>query len=96
MLFVLSCLDKPNSNALRMEIRPRHLAYIEAHRAMIKLAGPFVGEDGQTMVGSMLIIEAADLAAAKSFAANDPYALGGLFAHTELRPWKWTLNAPKD
>lgn len=95
MLFVLLCTDKSNSAALRGELRPKHLAYLEGHREHVTLAGPFLSEDGQTPVGSMLIIDAANLAAAKAFAANDPYAQGGLFASVEIKPWRWTVNAPK-
>jgi uncharacterized protein YciI len=95
MLFVLTCTDKPNSAALRGDVRPKHLAYLEGHRDRVKLAGPFLSDDGQTPTGSMLIIDAADLAAAKAFAANDPYAQAGLFASVDIKPWRWTVNPPK-
>lgn len=93
MLFVLTCIDKPNAGALRMEIRPRHLAYIEAKRAAVKLAGPFLSEDGQAMTGSLIVIEADSLAAAEAFAAADPYALGGLFASVDIRAWRCSIGA---
>jgi hypothetical protein len=95
MLFALICTDKPNSSGVRAEARPRHLAYIEAHKADVKVAGPFTSEDGASMVGSLIIIEAADLAAARAFAANDPYALAGLFSSVEIKPWRWLIGAPK-
>ena len=95
MLYALICTDKPNSSAVRAEARPRHLAYIEAHKADVKVAGPFTSEDGASMVGSLIIIEAADLAAARAFAANDPYALAGLFSSVEIKPWRWLIGAPK-
>jgi uncharacterized protein YciI len=40
------------------------------------------------MCGSMLILECADEAAAKSFMAGDPFAKAGLFASVELRPYR--------
>lgn len=95
MLFVLLCTDKPNSAALRSELRPKHLSYLEGHREEVKLAGPFLTADGQTPTGSMLVIDAVDAAAAKAFADKDPYAQGGLFASVEIKPWRWTVNAPK-
>jgi len=94
MLYALICTDKANSTALRMEVRPRHLAYIDQHKARIPIAGPFMSEDGQTMAGSLIVIEAADLAEAKAFSAQDPYTQAGLFAHVDIRPWRWTLGAP--
>ena len=95
MLFVLICTDKPNATALRADTRQRHLAYIDAHKDQVKIAGPFTSDDGQTMLGSMIIIEAADAAAARTFAANDPYALAGLFQSVEIKPWRWLIGAPK-
>jgi hypothetical protein len=95
MLYALICTDKPNSSAVRAEARPKHLAYIDAKKAAVKVAGPFTSEDGATMLGSLIIIEAADMAAARAFAANDPYALAGLFSTVEIKPWRWLIGAPK-
>jgi len=95
MLYALICTDKPNSTPLRLEVRPRHLAYIDQHKAAIPIAGPFMSEDGQTMAGSLIVIEAGDLAAAKAFSAADPYTQAGLFSNVDIRPWRWTLGAPK-
>jgi hypothetical protein len=90
MLFVLTATDKPNSLTLRMATRPAHFEYAK-ETGMIRLGGPFLDAKGD-MAGSMIIIEAADLDAAKAWAANDPYAKAGLFAATEIRPWKATFN----
>lgn len=96
MLFALICIDRPNSTALRLEVRPRHLAYIQSRIADVKVAGPFTSEDGATMQGSMLILDLPDMAAARAFAAADPYAQAGLFSSVDIRPWKWTVGAPKE
>ncbi len=90
MLFVLTAIDKPDSLALRMATREAHFDYAKA-TGVIRLGGPFLSETGE-MAGSMIVIEAADMAAAKAWAANDPYAKAGLFAKTEIRPWKVTFN----
>jgi hypothetical protein len=96
MLYALICIDRPNSSALRADVRPKHLAYIEAHRAQVKIAGPFLSDDGQTMTGSLIIIDAADAAAAKAFSVQDPYAQAGLFASVDVRPWRWLIGVPKE
>lgn len=95
MLFALICTDKPNASALRADVRSKHLAYIDANKARVKIAGPFTSENGATMLGSLIIVEAADMAAARAFAANDPYALAGLFAEVEIKPWRWLIGVPK-
>ena len=43
-------------------------------------------------VGSLIIIEAENLEAAKAWTANDPYAKAGVYAHYDVRPWKVTFN----
>ena len=86
-LFVISYIDKPNSLALRMETREAHIAYGHADDkpAKLKLGGPYLDEKGD-MAGSLIIVEAPDLAAAKAFTENDPYVKAGLFSGIDVRP----------
>lgn len=90
MLFAVTAIDKPDSLGLRMATREAHFAYAKETN-VIRIGGPFLDENGD-MAGSLIIFEAADLAAAKTWHANDPYVKAGLFAHSEVRPWKLTFN----
>lgn len=94
MLFAVSCTDKADSQSLRLDNRPAHIEFLKANGAAIKVAGPYVTEDGAAMTGSLLIVEAADLAAARVLAAGDPYARAGLFESVDIRPWKWVIGNP--
>jgi uncharacterized protein YciI len=96
MLYALICIDKTNSLALRKAKRPEHVAYLKGRGDTLKLAGPFTEADGETMNGSLIVIEAVSLDAAREIAAGDPYAKAGLFASVEIRPWVWTLNRPSE
>jgi len=89
-LFVLTCIDKPGALDQRMAAREAHLAYVRGS-GVAKLGGPFLDEAGG-MAGSMLIIEADDLAAAKAFSAADPYLTAGVFESVDVRPFKVTLG----
>ena len=91
--FALICIDKPDCLALRMANREAHLAYARQNLALILFAGPFLDEAG-AMTGSMFVIEASDLAAARAFNAADPYTLAGLFQRVEVRPWRQSIPAP--
>jgi len=91
-LFALICTDKPDSLALRMATREAHFAYARTHAGAIRLGGPFLDQDGG-MAGSLILLEAADLAAAEAFSAADPYILAGLFESVDIRPWKVTFGA---
>jgi uncharacterized protein YciI len=94
MLFALLCTDKPNSLELRTKVRPDHVAHLNALGSAMKTAGPFLDEAGNPN-GSLVIIEAANMAEAKAMAAQDPYAKAGLFASVEIKPWRWTLKNPE-
>lgn len=95
MLFALLCRDKPGALQVRMDTRPKHLEHLNAMNAKgaLKMAGPFLGPDGNPN-GSLLIIEAADEAEARAIAEADPYAKAGLFEAIDIRPFRWTVNNP--
>jgi len=92
MLFALICTDKLNGLAIRKANRPDHLAYLESLGDTLVFAGPFTEEDGQTMNGSLVVIEANSLRDARAIADGDPFAKAGLFASVEIRPWLWTID----
>jgi uncharacterized protein YciI len=94
MLFALICTDKPNSIDLRLQVRPDHLAFLDKLGENMKAAGPFVDDDGKP-TGSLVIINADDLASAKAIAKADPYAIAGLFASVDIKPWKWLIKNPE-
>ena len=95
MLFAFIGKDKPGNLQVRLDNRPAHVAYLEKLNAdgILKIAGPFLGDDGKPY-GSLVVIEAADSAAAAAILAEDPYAKAGLFAATEINQWNWTFNKP--
>jgi len=97
MLFAILCTDKPDSLQLRVDRRPDHRAYLEAlnERGAIAFSGPFLGPEG-TPDGSLVVVDVADLTAARSIAENDPYARCGLFQDVQIRAWVWGMNAPAD
>jgi len=89
MLFAVICDDKPGGLELRKANREAHLAYLKETGAV--LAGPFLDEAGD-MCGSLVVIEAADRAAAENWAANEPYGKAGVFKSLSIRPWKRVIG----
>jgi len=81
MLWCIHCEDKPDSLELRQATRPAHVEYLGQFE--IPVAGPLLDGDGN-MCGSCIFLEAPDRATAEAFAANDPYALAGLFAKVSV------------
>ena len=48
-------------------------------------------DDETTMIGSVIVIEAADREAAETFAAADPYGTAGLFRAVTIRPFRQVI-----
>jgi uncharacterized protein YciI len=87
MLFAITNLDKPDSLTLRAATRETHLGYLDSIVGQLVLAGPVLNAENQP-VGSLLIVEAENEAAAAAFAAADPYAKAGLFESVTIRPYR--------
>jgi uncharacterized protein YciI len=94
MLFALICTDKPNSLELRQQSRPEHLKFLEGLGGRLKAAGPFTDDEGKP-TGSLVVIEAENRSAISEIAGRDPYAIAGLFASVEIKPWKWLIKNPE-
>ena len=94
MLFAAMCHDKPGHLDVRLATREAHVAWLKALGPRVRIAGPFLDASGETMEGSIVVIEADDLADAEATFAVDPYAAAGLFASVEIRPWRWVVGAP--
>ena len=88
MLFIVTCVDKPRSLDVRLTNRPAHLAWLEGLGAKLKVGGAMLAGDGQTPIGSMLIVEGDSEAGVRAILADDPYALAGLFESVTLKPWR--------
>ncbi|MDE3176992.1 MAG: YciI family protein [Pseudomonadota bacterium] len=96
MLFVATCTDKPESNALRLEARPAHLAYLKGLSTKVKAGGALLSPDRKTVLGSLLIIDAENEAEIEAMLAQDPYAQAGLFASVDIKPWRQAVGVPLD
>lgn len=93
-LFVVFALDKASSGPeIRAANRPAHLEWAKAMGERLRVGGPLLSDDGESMIGSMLIIDFEDLGALKAHLATDPYAIAGLFERVEVRPYKWLIGA---
>ncbi|MBO9412253.1 MULTISPECIES: YciI family protein [unclassified Ruegeria] len=89
MLIALIARDKDGALQTRLDNRADHLAYIE-ETGVVAQAGPLL--DGDAMIGSLIILEVEDMAAAQNWADNDPYAKAGLFQSVDLIAWKKVIG----
>jgi uncharacterized protein YciI len=105
MLFVILGYDGPEGPARRPQHRPEHLARLQALAAQgrLVLAGPFASSDVEPLRGgspaprpggSLIILQADSLEAARAFADADPYARHGVFTRVEVRPFTQVFPLP--
>jgi uncharacterized protein YciI len=93
MLYAIIARDVPNSIALRPDVRPRHLAYLQplVDQGRVVFAGPHPAIDSPDpgpagFTGSLIIAEFESLERARLWSTQDPYVLEGVFAEVEIKP----------
>jgi uncharacterized protein YciI len=90
MLIALMAHDKPGALEIRKANRPAHLEYLKKDDAVAQ-AGPLL-DDAGGMIGSLIILDLPDMAAAQDWAENDPYAKAGLFENVTLTQWNRVIG----
>jgi uncharacterized protein len=87
MFFVLHSFDKAGALDMREANYEAHKAFLadtSAHRVSIVMSGPLVSDDGKTMIGSLMIVEAADRAAMEAFHRADPFYAAGIWEKVSI------------
>jgi uncharacterized protein YciI len=95
VLYAIIAVDIPNSLPDRQRARPAHLARLQAllDAGRLVLAGPHPAidsaEPGEAgFSGSLIVAEFADLSAAETWAAADPYREAGVYRDVRVKPFK--------
>jgi len=70
-------------------LRVEHEAYQTSIEDLYITRGPLLSDSGERQIGSLMIIDVANLSAAKSFWMNEPFTKGGLFDRVELYGWRF-------
>ena len=87
MLFAFMLFDKPGTAALRLEVRPRHRAYLGEVAERIAFAGPLL-DDAGGMCGSLLVIDFPDRAAALAWLEAEPFTRAGLYGRSAVAAFR--------
>lgn len=95
MWYLIYSEDVPDSLPLRKQVRPAHLARLQAlqDEGRLLTAGPNPAIDAEDpadagFTGSTVIAEFASLAEAKAWADADPYVTAGVYAKVTIKPFK--------
>lgn len=87
MYFAILCFDKPGAGELREKTRPSHSDYLKQHSDQMRVGGPFENDEGG-IVGTLLIVDVEDHAAAQSFTDSEPFHKAGVFETVMVRRWR--------
>jgi uncharacterized protein YciI len=88
MLFVVHALDRADGRRERSRNFRAHRAHLDgAGRTGVEVvsAGSMVADDGETPIGSLLVLEAPDRAAVEAFCRADPYQANGVWERVDVR-----------
>ena len=87
MLFVIHAVDHPDALGKRLSNYEAHKAFLsDTSRFSVKIvmSGPLVADDGETMIGSLFLAEAADRKAIEAFHHADPFFAAGIWDRVSI------------
>jgi uncharacterized protein YciI len=84
MLHAFFLIDRPGAADLRRRVRPDHKEYLARVADRIAFAGPLVAGDGETMTGSLLVVDFTSRAEADAWLAEEPFTRAGVYASTAV------------
>jgi len=79
MHFLVIGRDAPTFGIADRDVDEEHQAYMDGWLPRLLARGPLLSEDGEDHRGSIHVVEADDLAAARVFATEEPYAAEGWY-----------------
>lgn len=91
MLYIAHVLDRPGAAGKRVEHYEKHIADLDIAASMsvsVKLAGPLLGPDEATPMGSFFLIEAPKIEAAQAFLETNVFATAGVWEPPVVRAFR--------
>lgn len=76
MLFVIHAMDRKGALERRLSNYEAHKAFLSdtaPYDIQVVMSGPLTSDDGQTMIGSLFLVEAPTRAAVEVFHHADPF-----------------------
>jgi uncharacterized protein len=93
MKIAVHCLDHPGAMNKRLENYAAHKAYLGATGAVKTIiSGPLLAEDGETMIGSLFVFDAATLDDVIAFNRADPFNQAGVWDEISIRQFSLRVD----
>ncbi|MFP3456417.1 YciI family protein [Psychrobacter sp. SIMBA_152] len=88
MTFLIETFDNPDSQDLRLKVRPSHLDYLDANVDLLLACGAKLSDDGKTASGGIYLVDLDSRESAELFIKADPFYKAGLFADVKIVNWR--------
>ncbi|GAB6939744.1 YciI family protein [Isoptericola variabilis] len=84
--------DRAGSRALREALNEEHLAYMDRFAGAMIARGPTTTDGGETLTGSVHVLDLPGPEAARAFAFDEPNYQAGAYRDVLLRRWRNVLG----
>ncbi|MCG6856944.1 MAG: YciI family protein [Salaquimonas sp.] len=84
MLFAIHALDHDDAVERRLAHYEAHKSYLTASAMKMVISGPLITDDGETMIGSLFIVEADNRDDVVAFNRADPFAKANVWKSVEI------------
>ena len=95
-LWVITCVDNPNTATIREQHLKPHREYLGSQKGILVLAGATQNDEGTEAIGSCFVVNVGTRAEAKKFSDGDPFTQNGVFSSvtiTRMRKGQWNPQA---
>ena len=96
MLWAIARVAAPNFAAMREKVLQPHLDYLHSQKKILVVSGATLTDDGNEIIGSLLLVNVNSRAEAKAFVDGDPFTKAGMFKSatiTRMRKGQWNPQA---
>ena len=84
MLFAVHALDHDDALERRLANYDAHRSYLAAGPIRTVVSGPLLADDGETMIGSLFIVEAERKDEVVAFNRADPFAAANVWKRVDI------------
>lgn len=98
MYIVIFATDKPGMTGVRAGNFDANRDYLHDHPdhpdVILHHAGPTRSEDGTARNGSLILVDAPSVQAARKFVEDSPFGRAELYGELHVRPFDWVTGKP--
>jgi uncharacterized protein YciI len=97
MLFIVYAVDRSDIWQMRAKFGRAHRMHLDQaadYEVNVVTAGTLLADDGETPVGSILVVDAKDRPAVDAFALSDPYQINSVWDEVQIHGYSEKRRRP--